>query len=30
VLLRLDAGDEEELAGAIEDAWEYANTTRRR
>ena len=30
VLLRLDGVDEDELAGAIEDAWEYVARTRRR
>jgi len=30
VLLRLDSVDEDELAGAIEDAWEHADTKRRR
>ena len=30
VLLHLDVVDEEELAGAIEDAWEHAGTRRRR
>ena len=30
VLLRLDVVDEDELAGAIEDAWEHAGSRRRR
>jgi hypothetical protein len=30
VLLRLDVVDEDELAGAIEDAWEYGDTKRLR
>ena len=30
VLLRLDKVDEDELAGAIKDAWEYGDTKRRR
>jgi hypothetical protein len=30
VLLRLDTVDEDELAGAIEDAWDYGTTRRRR
>ena len=30
VLLRLEVVDEDELAGAIEDAWEHASTKRRR